>query len=481
MTLKSQVLSQPPEEVGNQSFAWARWVSTQRILVLIILVSLGLRIASALLQGESVRPLPGVFDQVSYDGLARRVIDGYGFSFADAHWPATRAGEPTAHWSYLYTLYLAIIYSIVGVHPVAARLLQAALVGVLHSWLIWRITRRLFGATVGLVAAGVSACYIYFFYYAGSLITEPFYITAILWTFDVTFRLAGYDEPEPARQERRVHWPLLATWCELGLALGVTLLLRQLFILFIPVLYLWLWWRIGLFPRPESAVAKSLKANGARRRLPGWLGFLLATVIVGLLILPWTIRNYRAFGVWVPLNTNSGYAFYWGNHPIYGTHFIGILPEASYYKLLPPELLYLNEAQLDQALLKRGLGFVSADPQRYVLLSLSRIQEYFKFWPSGESTLVSNLARVGSFGLFLPFMVHGLYLSLRACWQARDPRQRAALILLYLFMVVYTGIHLLSWALIRYRLPVDAFALSFAAYSLVELTTRYQSGRPRPN
>lgn len=481
MTLKSQVLRQPSDEISNQSFAWARWASTQRILVVILLVGLGLRIASALLQGESVRPLPGVFDQISYDGLARRVIDGYGFSFADAHWPATRAGEPTAHWSYLYTTYLALIYSVVGVHPVAARLLQAALVGVLHSWLTWRITRRLFGSTVGLVATALSAVYIYFFYYAGSLITEPFYITAILWTFDITFRLADHNGSGTGREGRPAWLSNAVTWGEFGLALGVTLLLRQLFILFIPFLYLWLWWRIGLFARSQSLEVQGGRRELNRRRLPGWLGLLLATTIVGLLILPWTLRNHRVFGVWVPLNTNSGYAFYWGNHPIYGTHFIGILPEDTYYKLLPPELLYLNEAQLDQALLKRGLGFVQADPKRYALLSLSRIQEYFKFWPSAESNWISNLARVGSFGLCLPFMLHGLYLSFIASKRTLNAQQRAVLVLLYLFMLVYTGIHLLSWALIRYRLPVDAIALSFAAYSLVDLTNRYQSLRWRKN
>jgi hypothetical protein len=39
-------------------------------------------------------------------------------------------------------------------------------------------------------------------------------------------------------------------------------------------------------------------------------------------------------------------------------------------------------------------------------------------------------------------------------------------VLLLLFMVVYSAIHLLSWALIRYRLPVDTVALIFAARGL---------------
>ena len=44
--------------------------------------------------------------------------------------------------------------------------------------------------------------------------------------------------------------------------------------------------------------------------------------------------------------------------------------------------------------------------------------------------------------------------------------------LLYLFIAVYTVIHLLSWALIRYRLPVDAVLIIFAAYGLTNLGRR---------
>ncbi|MFN8487864.1 MAG: hypothetical protein U0350_09750 [Caldilineaceae bacterium] len=441
-------------------------VSTQKLMVGIVIVATLLRVASAFYQGNTVADLPGIYDQISYDGLARRVVDGYGFAFAEGHWPATRAGEPTAHWSYLYTLYLTVIYAIVGKQAVVARLVQALLAGVLHPWLAWRIGRRVFGATTGLVAAAISALYIYFFYYAGALITETFYIIAILWTFDVALRLilpATEGEKPPAQ----CAW----LWVELGVALGVTALLRQVFLLFAPFLYLWLWW---FMPHPQlptgagSALLQRLRWSTVR-------GLIGATLIVVLLILPWTIRNYRAFGTIVLLNTNAGFAFFWGNHPIYGTHFVGILPAngPSYYDLIPKELLPLNEAELDRALLKRGIGFITADPRRYVLLSLSRFEEYFKFWPSSDSGLVSNLSRIGSFGLCLPFMVYGLVLSLGLLWRPQQEGQCAGLILFYLFIVIYAGVHLLTWALIRYRLPVDAVLISFAAFGLVDLAKRF--------
>ena len=88
-----------------------------------------------------------------------------------------------------------------------------------------------------------------------------------------------------------------------------------------------------------------------------------------MLIAPATLFNYRQFGRFVLLNTNAGYAFFWANHPIYGDHFVGILPNNEpYTDLIPAELVPLgtNEAALESALFQRGVGFILADPARYV-------------------------------------------------------------------------------------------------------------------
>jgi hypothetical protein len=442
----------------------------RRILIAIAALAVLLRVGSALFQGNAIETLPGVYDQVSYDGLARRVLQGFGFSFAEGHWPATAPGAPTAHWSYLYTLYLTAVYAVFGTTPVAARLLQAVAVGVLHTWLAWRVGRRVFGPVAGLLAALFSAVYIYFFYYAGALITESFYIVSLLWIFDVTLRIADQKLlPANDAKASRFSWLI---WLELGLAVGTAVLLRQLVLLLIPLVYLWLWWQIS---RPQPSA--SSKGASTWRRLFGWKtlrGFVIAGVTTLAMILPWTIRNYQAFGTFVPLNTNAGYVFYWANHPIYGTEFVGILGgETGYADLLPPELLHLNEAELDRALLARGLEFVRDDPGRYVLLSLSRWREYFKFWPSSESSTISNLSRVGSFGLFLPFMLYGVVLAAIRGWRGRDRHFRAQLLLLYGFMLAYIAVHMLTWTLIRYRLPVDAVLLLFAAYGVVDLLQRF--------
>lgn len=411
-------------------------------LLIIIFIATILRVAAAFYLGDQVVELPGTQDQISYDLLAQRVLAGQGFSFASNWWPATPAGEPTAHWSYLYTLYLVAVYGLAGYHPLIARLIQAILAGLLMPWLVYRLGHRHFGPRVGLTAAGLVAFYAYFIYYAATLMTETFYIIGILWALDLAGQLG-----QSGKTLSQTRWQSLL----LGLALAVTVLLRQVFLLFIPILFGWLLWQ---------SYRDQTRAVG---RMMGTL--LVATAVLVLAIVPWTIRNYRAFDRFVLLNTNAGFAFFWGNHPIHGYDFIAILPAdgPSYQALIPPDLLVLNEAELDQALLKRGLSFIRADPARYLILSFSRIKDYFKFWPSAESSFISNVSRLGSFGLLLPFMIYGL-------WQGRRHWPLASL--LYLFILVYTLIHLLSWALIRYRLPVDAVLILFGGLALVDIQAR---------
>lgn len=461
-----EINAQPPEHLSQ-----ARVRRGMIILAVILGVATILRLLSAWYQGNSVSDMPGVSDQLSYDGLARRVVGGYGFSFAEGHWPATPGGEPTAHWSYLYTLYLSGVYALTNFQPVAARLLQALIAGVLHPWLTWRLGKRIFGPRVGLVAAAISAVYLYFVYYAGGLLTETFYFLGILWTIDCAMRIVE----QGTQGTSQVKWRL---WIEFGLAIGVTTLLRQLFLIMAPLIFLWVWWNLPTEKIEGQGDGAAVESNGTTPlrwlRWPALRGLFVTGCVIVLMIAPWTIRNYQAFGTLVPLNTNAGFAFFWGNHPIHGTRFMPLLPAngPTYLDLIPPELLSLNEGELDKALLQEGLRFVIADPVRYLQLSLSRTEEYFKFWPSADSGLISNVSRVGSFGVMLPFMLYGLWCAIPLLRRPTHPGQRAQIALLLFFAAAYTMLHLLTWTLIRYRLPVDAILLPFAALGICDLWQR---------
>ncbi|HSB66562.1 MAG TPA: glycosyltransferase family 39 protein [Anaerolineales bacterium] len=417
-------------------------------LIVLLVLSCVLRLTGAIYLGDQVVDLPGTADQISYHTLAIRVLDGHGFTFPKEWWPVTAAGAPTAHWSFLYTLYLVGVYTIFGPHPLVARLIQALIVGLFHPWLAYLIGRRTFSEAAGLAGAGITALYAYFVYYAGALMTESFYITAILGALYLAILLTYRQSDKLADQKvfRPISLAIL-----LGVALGAAVLLRQLFLLFVPILFLWILW-----------------VAGRKRFVP----LVITGLVILAFILPITWFNYIRFGRFVLLNTNAGYAFYLGNHPIYGTRFIPILPSEMYIQLIPPELRTLDEAALDQELLKRGLDFIKQDPGRYLLLSLSRIPAYFMFWPSSDSGLISNISRVGSFGLFLPFMLYGIYRAFVLQRKQKLILRYDPAFLLVLFAIVYTGIHLLSWALIRYRLPVDAVLTVFGGLAITDIYQR---------
>lgn len=438
----------------------------RRVLAAVLLLSVVLRLAATVYLGNSVEVLPGTYDQLSYHGLALRVLGGHGFSFGEDSWPMTAANAPTAHWSFLYTFYLAAVYALFGPNPIVARVIQAVVVGLLQPAVAFLLARQVFGERTGLWAAAFTAVYIYFIYYAATLMTEPFYIVALLAGLYLLLRLR-----RPSRGEE------MRLSIMLGLVLAAAVLLRQLFLMLIPFLLLWLWIIRTIDARRADAGRSSI-GPVALRAIP-WRPTLVVVLLCAAFILPFTAYNTARFGRVVLLNTNAGYAFFWANHPVYGTRFRGILPSemGSYTDLIPPELRGLDEAELESALMARGLGFVRDDPIRYLRLSLSRIPVYFMFWPSADSGLVSNISRVGSFALFLPLMLAGLVYSL-----VRRVVRRASLgdaSLLLLFMALYAGVHLASWALIRYRLPLDAVLLVYAGLAAAVAQSWWTARRAR--
>jgi hypothetical protein len=411
------------------------------MLGLVLAVAVLLRVGYALYLGGQVASPPLLVDQVSYHTLATRVLDGQGFSFPTAWYPNAAPDSQTSFWSFGYVLYLAAIYGALGVQPLAARLVGAVLSGLLLPWLVYRLASRLFRdqRPVALVAAGYAALYAYFVLYGATLMTESFYIAALLWTLERSMALA----------ER----PALVGGAVLGLGLGIATLLRQSILPWAAVLVLWLLWT-------------GWRAGQLRRMVTGLLAAAAALI---LLILPFTIRNYRAYGGFLLLNSNTGYAMYSAQHPMHGASFQEFAAAP-----IPEELRGLDEAQLDRELLRRGIGFVLAEPGRYLRLSLSRVRDYFEFWPTPDTSLIHNLGRTGSFGLFLPFMGGGVWLALRGAGldRGRDSWLRFSttpLALALLFIAFYSLLHILTWAMPRYRLPVDAVALPFAALALVEL------------
>ncbi|MBC8262801.1 MAG: hypothetical protein H8E47_01570 [Anaerolineales bacterium] len=406
-------------------------------LIVILMLSVVLRVGVACYLGDSVPPAK---DETSYSQLAARLASGHGYSFDRPWYPFTPAETPTAHWSFLYTAFIAGIYTVFGVHPLAARLVGAVLGGVLLPLMVYWLGRRMFPGQerLALLAAGCSAFYAYFILYAAQLLTETFYIVVLLWSLEQSMALESKLRSKSSKGTDP------APGLTLGLSLGMAALLRQSILPWVVVLFAWLLW-VGY---RQSQLRQALMALS------------ISGLTLALCLVPFTIRNYLVYDDFLLLNSNAGYAMYSAQHPLHGTDF-----QAFAAAPLPPDLdRQLNEAQLDRELLRRGLQFVIRDPGRYLLLSFSRVKDYFMFWPSAESTPLYNVGRVISFGLFLPFMIYGLWCS------RRDWRRYG---LLYGFIAFYSLLHIFTWAMHRYRLPVDGVLMLFAALGLADLGARW--------
>lgn len=420
-----------------------RWTGVRGWTV-ILLISVLLRVGVALYLGDVVDAPPLLTDQRSYHALGVRLAAGKGYTFAEPWYPFTPAETPTAHWSFLYPLFVAAIYGLTGAHPLTVRLVQAVLGGLLLPWLVGRLARRLFprAPSLPLVAGGLAAGYGYFILYAATLMTETFFISTVLWSFDAALR-----SWERLRQRQPIPSRLTL---EFGLSLGASALLRQSILPWVPVLFLWLLWQGWRVQNVRAAFRSAL----------------IAGLVLILCILPWTYRNYRVYDSFLLLNSNTGYAMYSAQNPMHGNHFSEFDAAP-----VPSELWGRSEAEIDRLLMQQGVQFVIDDPLRYLRLSLSRARAYVEFWPSPNTSLLHNIGRVGSFGLMLPLMLYGLYLTL-----TRDEGGglTSAPGLIYLFALIYSTMHILTWAMVRYRLPVDAVALPFAGRAVVALFVRLQ-------
>jgi len=219
---------------------------THRWLIVILLLSVLLRAGVALYLGDATPPGQ---DETSYSSVASRLASGHGFSFDRPWYPFAPADAPTAHWSFLYTAFAGATYAVAGVHPLAVRLAQAVLVGILLPWLTYRLARRMTAgrgeretgskgerdihiatqSPIPLLAAALAAIYAYFVLYGAMVQTEAFYICALLWSLALGERLRLRSR---LRSDASGHLDLslslnLGLSLTLGLSLGVATLLRQ--------------------------------------------------------------------------------------------------------------------------------------------------------------------------------------------------------------------------------------------------------------
>jgi 4-amino-4-deoxy-L-arabinose transferase-like glycosyltransferase len=401
-----------------------------RPVVAIFVVAFLVRIAAALYLGNQISGISGAQDEISYSLLGHRLAEGFGLTFPQDWYPWIKANSPQSYFSAAMSMYLAGIYSIFGYAEVAARLITAMLsMGIL--WIMYLLSKRLFGESAALITAAMGAVYAYLIFYGVTLVTETPFMLALLAAIYLAYEIA--DQPTP--------WK----WCMLGVSLALTLLFRMAVVFYVPVLIGWILVR--------------------RREWSYWA--LAPLAIMALFVAPFTLRNYRLWGEFALLETQFGHVFWNGNHPGHHGNFqpFKVFP-------IPDDVLALqNDVRITKKLLAMGIHNVLSNPKDFGMLTLTRLREFFMFWPTSDSSRSANLLRVLSFGIMWPFAVAGIYLS-RHQWRDLAP--------IYLFAIFHTGVYAVTWTMIRYRIPLDAVLIPFAAVAVNAILAKRTSLAPIP-
>lgn len=372
-----------------------------------------------------------------YGKVARHIALGEGVSegYYDSGKPRATAVAPP-----LYVYFVGFVFSIFGIYSVKSAIvieLFQSLCAALSCVVFYHLGKK-FSEMVGLLAAVGMA------FYPASVLFSTMRIHPIVLVVLLIGMIMLYLFRIREHGRRRD-----AVIC--GVLMGITALVEPAGILFFVASCVWLlFWSSG---SRFAAVKSSL---------------LMGTVCI-LCVLPWTIRNYVVFNAFVPLKSSIGTNLLQGNNPYAnGVTFDDFQDQMQqlFTKEEREKLRGLDDVQRNKIMQEKAIGFIKADPKRFVELTLKRIFYYWSFVNPYRPTPHDKL-RIVTYGPVLILAVIGLILAQRKKW--REGSLFLALIVSYPLFYYVTQI-----TINRYRYGVEAFLLILASYAAVELVNGFR-------
>lgn len=265
---------------------------------------------------------------------------------------------PSAHVGPLYPAILAAFYAVVGHRPEWVLFLHVGF-DIAASLCIYLVGSRLFHPWIGALAAAALFLYPAYWTYDPRIRSESLLtclLSAWLW-----FMVVCYSSTR------------LSFFVGAGLLAGLTILCKPVTILLAVAL-------IGL----ACLGTDSVRIRTARISL-----YLLACLLV---VLPWTMRNYRAFDQVIPVSAGVGAGLWMGSDPLsrgswpmsYETE-TKIWESAGITPLPYPHAMF--DVSTDQILRAKGWARITEEPVQYLWLTLTRA---FDFWIGNSFYLVSS-------------------------------------------------------------------------------------------
>jgi len=442
----------------------------KKILGLLFVAALLVRIIVMVISPYPYHGLIGgemISDAVEYDILARNLASGGGFGF----YP----GVPTAFRNPLLPLLGAAVYIVTGPHPVAVQVVLI-LLGSLVPPVLFALAQKFVEPPTALLAAGIAVFYPPLATFSNSFMTETPFALLLLMTLLCWSRFS---------QTTHGGWGLIILG---GIFLGLAMLTRSTVL---PMIALWVLY---------------LLIDGGRERWKHLVRLAVFCVVAFLVILPWSLRNHRVFGRWVPITTNGGYTLWQRYNPlppdgtvnsrqdiqkelvrIYeitqsridaGEDPIAVMRpymaqtvRGYLLRLGPQEKRYvhsfdgMNEAQVDKRLFREAFATMIKFPGRS---AVKIVKNAIKYWePFHDPDLKHRHRQYSlSYGVLAFFMAWGLWLS---------RHQRRRFMLLFIAIIAFWVISAVGLHVIRYRLPIETVGMIFAATAVIALFRRHKT------
>jgi len=410
-------------------------MNEKRILIAIFLLALALRAGGNLLKEKVVFQRPFLYfgaahesrmksDSIWYDGAATSFLEGKGLVTMHMRisnnslpvWVNTRelpGGIKDVTRRYyahnaippLYPLFLAICYYVGGMNTLSYFIPQL-LLSSLTCIVIYLIAKEIFDSRkIALTAALCMAFYPDLIFWTGLIRTETLFI--FLLSLGFLFFIRGN-----LRGRARL---IFAG----ALILGLACLTRVTLIPFIPILFIW---QIFYFRKDKKASLKTA---------------LVMLLLIFLVLLPWSMRNYLVFGNFTPFTDEVNVIF------IDNSNQEDYSEGESYHQEYGSSAIKI-------------IAFIRDNLKEYTLASMAR---FVKFW-SPITAPMRPLAKVYkglSWLMIFPLAFWGIIAS-RSSWR------RCGLLVVFIFY--YSLLHAASFMDdgLVYRYPIQPFICIFTAY-----------------
>lgn len=399
-------------------------------ILLIIFIAFAVRFIALLLLGRHISP-----EVWEYDETALNLLQNKGYVTNNLNTP---------YYSLTYPVFVAltaISHFLTNRNYFILEIFQIILAAI-TCYFIYLLGKRIFNKEVGLLSSFLVAMHPGLIVYS----TKLHELTLVAFMIILTFWLILI-----------LDWKKNFNNILIGCLIGLGSLTRPSLMLFLPIYFVYI-----------LLSSKSIKTT-----LRALLIVSLSTII---LILPWTIRNYKIHKRLILISTNSAELFWRGNNPAASGSALtkdGRSIVESAPKEFVDRLYKMNEIEQYDFLYKEAFSFIKANP---ILFLINTCKKLFYFWWFSPQTglLYPPLWTVvyqGYYSILFIFFIFGLYISLtKLPYSLRVPY-----ILLAIFFIVISLFQALHYVELRHRWAIEPLMIIFSCYGFFIITERIKN------